>query len=79
MQRLGVVPDKIVHLNIRQQQSLRRIEEKANQVSADLYGEPIIKLARELYAEYEMNVNAVRDSFKQFIYEYDADERTNDQ
>ena len=41
--------------------------------NSKLYGSQLIETSVEKYAEYTMNINAVRDSFKQFIFEYDAD------
>ena len=36
-------------------------------------GNEMEDLAKQKYADYTMNINAVRDSFKQFIFEYDCD------
>jgi adenylate kinase len=73
LQRLRIVPDKFIHLNIRQSVSLQRISAVCSGENSALYGQELNNLAVQIYADYTMNINAVRDSFKQFIFEFDAD------
>ena len=78
LQRLRVVPDKFIHLNIRQAQSLQRIQQQIAHQNSSIYGDQLNELAVQIYADYSMNINAVRDSFKQFIFEFDADRPLSD-
>ncbi len=78
LQRLRVVPDKFIHLNVRQAQSLQRIQSQITIQNSAIYGSELQDLSVQVYADYSMNINAVRDSFKQFIFEFDADRSVSD-
>lgn len=72
LQRLKVIPDKFIHLNIRAESSLAKIKQRAYERNPQLYGDDLEAAAMQIYSDYEMNMNAVRSSFKQFIFEYNA-------
>jgi len=72
MQQLRIVPDKLIHLNVRKSKAVLSLQNKIGQNSA-LMGPEMETLADQMYAEYSMNINAIRDSFKQFIFEYDTE------
>jgi len=72
---MKIIPDKFVHINIRKQHSLARIKQNAIQINQSLYGPELENLAEKMYDEYEMNMNAVQGTFNQFIYNYDAGDK----
>jgi len=72
LQRLKVIPDKFIHLNIRAESSIHHLKQQAYKHNPQLYGDELDQTALQIYSEYEMNMNAVRASFKQFIFEYNA-------
>jgi adenylate kinase len=72
LQRLKVIPDKFIHLNVKANTAVNHIKQKAYDRNPQLYGEELDNTASQIYSDYNMNVNAVRDSFKQFIFEYNV-------
>ena len=76
LQRLKVVPDKFIHLNIRPEASLQKIKQRAYEHNPQLYGDDLDAVAMEIYSDYDMNINGVRSVFKQFIYEYSCSDVT---
>jgi adenylate kinase len=72
LQRLKVIPDKFIHLNIKGEHSMAKIKQRAYERNPQLYGDELDQVAMQVFSDYEMNMNAVRSSFKQFIFEYNA-------
>jgi len=66
------VPDKFIHLNIREESSFQKVKQRAYERNPQLYGNDLDDTAAQICADYKMNMNAVRSSFKQFIFEYNA-------
>lgn len=75
LQKMAIIPDKFVHINIRKQHSLARIKQNCIQVNQSLYGPELDEIALKMYEDYEMNMNAVDSTFNQFIYHYDAGDK----
>ena len=69
---MKIIPDKFIHLNIRAESSLQKIKQRAYERNPQLYGDELDQTAMQIYSDYDMNMNAVRSSFKQFIFEYNA-------
>ena len=66
------MPDKFIHLNIREESSFQKVKQRAYERNPQLYGNDLDDTAAQICADYKMNMNAVRSSFKQFIFEYNA-------
>ena len=45
------------------------------QVNQSLYGPELDEIALKMWEEYDMNMNAVNSTFNQFIYQYDAGDK----
>lgn len=73
LQRLRIVPDKLIHLNLPQKAVVNKISTNVTALNSNIYGSELDQLCLRLHADYMLNLNAIRDSFKQFIFEYDAD------
>lgn len=72
LQRLRIIPDKFINLKVRPETSLTKIKQRAYERNPQLYGDELDQVAMQIYGDNEMNTNAVRQAFKQFIFEYDA-------
>jgi len=79
LQRLSIIPDKIVHLDIKKHTSLGRIKQNLVSGSADIYGDAADEAAERIYNEYEVNMNGVLSTFKQFIYTMDCSDRAHNE
>jgi len=76
---MGVIPDKFIDLQIRKHTSLARIKQNLIATNADVYGEMADEVAERMYQEHEINMNAVTETFNQFIYKMDcADKAQNE-
>jgi hypothetical protein len=49
---------------------MAKIKQRAYERNPQLYGDELDQVALQVFSDYEMNMNAVRSSFKQFIFEY---------
>ena len=56
---MGIIPDKIINLNVKKHNSLARIKQNLIATSQDVYGDMADELAERMYAEYEINMSAV--------------------
>jgi hypothetical protein len=52
-----VIPDKFIHLSIRQSHSIQKKKQKIHDEYPQIYGEELDQLAARIYSEYEMNTN----------------------
>ena len=68
LQRIGIIPDKMINLNIRKHNSLARIKQNLVATSQDVYGDMADEIAERMYQEYEINMASVVETFNQFIY-----------
>mmetsp|Transcript_20836 Transcript_20836/g.25529 ORF Transcript_20836/g.25529 Transcript_20836/m.25529 type:complete len:240 (-) Transcript_20836:589-1308(-) len=75
LQRMGIIPDKFIDLQIRKHTSLARIKQNLVAASQDIYGDMADEVAERIYEEYEINMKAVTETFNQFIYEADCTEK----
>ena len=78
---MGIIPDKIINLNITKETSFEYIKEfvttrdrnhnfipVADRLSKEAGGE----IAERVFMEYEINMNAVAETYSQFIYNVDS-------
>jgi len=45
------------------------------QTNQELYGDAADEVAHKIYTENEMHLNAVLETFNQFVYQYDATDK----
>jgi len=75
LQRMCIIPDKFINLDIKKHTSLARIKQNLVSASADIYGDMADEVAERIYNEFDINMKAVLDTFNQFIYTIDCSER----
>lgn len=75
LQRMGIIPDKLINLNIRKHNSLARIKQNLVATSQDVYGDMADEIAERMFQEYEINMNSVCETFNQFIYQMDCQDK----
>jgi len=49
---MGIVPDKFIHITVRQQISLAKIKQNLININQSLYGPELDELANQVYQEY---------------------------
>lgn len=72
---MGIIPDKLINLNIRKHNSLARIKQNLVATSQDVYGDMADEIAERMFQEYEINMNSVCETFNQFIYQMDCQDK----
>lgn len=75
LQKMGIIPDKFMLLNIKPQASVARIKNNLLQITPSLYGAELEDHANNSLQEYDVHLAGVKEAFNQFIFEYDAQER----
>ena len=75
LQKIGVIPDRFILLKVKPSASIARIKNNLISVNQSLYGPELEELASQCLQEYELNMRGVRDAFNQFIYEFDAQDK----
>ena len=75
LQKMGIIPDRMILLKIKPAASLGRIKNNLIQITPQLYGNELEDLAAQCLQEYELNLKGVREAFNQFIFEHDASEK----
>lgn len=78
LQRLKVTPDKFINLTTSENVSLPKIRDRTHEKNHELCGDELDRVARHILNEYAMNMNTVRGSFRQFIYDCDCSQVTKD-
>jgi adenylate kinase family enzyme len=59
LQKMGIIPDKFINLEIRKHNSLARIKQNLVATSQDIYGDQADEVADRMYQEYDINMAAV--------------------
>ena len=75
LQRMGVIPDKFINLEIRKHNALARIKQNLVSTNQDVYGDEADNVAEQMYQEFEINQRAVLETFNQFVYTLDCSEK----
>ena len=75
MQKMGIIPDKFINLSIRKHNALARIKQNLVATNQDVYGDLADEVAERMYQEWEVNHNAVIETFNQFIYNMDCTDK----
>ena len=71
LQKIGIIPDKFILLNIKPNAAHSRIKNNLIQITPQLYGAELEDLATQCLQEYDLNIEGVRQAFNQFIFEVD--------
>ena len=72
LQKIGVIPDKFIMLNVDRSTSIEKIKKTMIEDGTDLVGEELDKASETALNEYELHVDGVRECYRQFIYEAEA-------
>ena len=75
LQKMGIIPDKFINLSIRKHNALARIKQNLVATNQDVYGDLADEVAERMYQEWEVNHNAVIETFNQFIYNMDCTDK----
>lgn len=75
LQQMGIVPDKFIHVNVKQQISCAKIKQNLININQSLYGPELDDLANQVYQEYLLHQEGVNSVFNQFIYQYEVGEK----
>ena len=75
LQKMGIIPDKFINLSIRKHNALARIKQNLVATNQDVYGDLADEVAERMYQEWEVNHNAVTETFNQFIYNMDCTDK----
>jgi adenylate kinase len=74
LHKMGIVPDKFVHLGITETQALSRLRATCSaDESNSLGGKELEETAMSLYRQWDVNQREVNNTFNKFIYFYDCD------
>jgi adenylate kinase len=63
LQKMGVLPDKFIHINVKGAASLARIKNNLIAINQSLYGPELEELAPQCLQEYTLNMRGVREAF----------------
>lgn len=72
LQKMGIVPDRMILLNVKQSASLARLKNNLISINQSLYGPELEEIANSCLQEYELNMRGVKSAFNQFIFEHNA-------
>jgi len=74
LQKIGVIPDKIILLETSQAKSLARLEKTILEKKPD-FGRTELRSVSELcLREYRLHIDGVQSVFREFIYELNGSE-----
>jgi len=72
LQKLKVIPDKFIHLNVKSEIAKSSIKSKVLEGNPDIYGKDLDDKVTQILCDYNMHMDACRSSFKQFIFDFDS-------
>jgi adenylate kinase len=75
MQQLGVIPDKIIHMQVGAPVTVMRVKNNLLAANSPLYGPELDEVAMQAVEEYGLHMKGVQAAFKGFVYDYQADEK----
>jgi adenylate kinase family enzyme len=73
LQKIGIIPDKFILLNVNRDTSIERIKKALIDDGSKLIGTELDRAAETALTEYELHIKGVKESYSKFIYEADAD------
>ena len=72
LQKLGVVPDKIILLDVQPSFTVARIKNNMLAANSTLYGPELDEVADQGVEEYKLHIKGVKSAFQGFIYDYES-------
>jgi adenylate kinase family enzyme len=68
LQKLGIVPDKIIHMEVNKPVTLARVKANLLAANSPLYGPELDEVAEQAVEEYQLHLKGVSKAFEGFIY-----------
>ena len=75
LQKLGVVPDKILLIDVDADSTATRVKNNLMTAGSPLYGPELDEVAEQSIEEYRLHIAGVKVAFNGFIYEYQANNK----
>ena len=75
LQKLGVVPDKILLIDVDADSTATRVKNNLMTAGSTLYGPELDEVAEQSIEEYRLHIAGVKVAFNGFIYEYQANNK----
>jgi adenylate kinase len=75
LQRLGVVPDKLIHMRVAPGTTAARVKANLMAANSPLYGPELDEVALQAVEEYQLHQRGVNATFAGFVYDYLADDK----
>lgn len=75
LQEMGIVPDKIIKLDVKAATSVARIKKNLLDANSPLYGPELDEVAEQAIEEYNLHMKGVKKAFDGFVYEYGASDK----
>ena len=72
LQTMEIYPDRMINLTTQKEDSLAHFKEGLAQRNEEHKGEDLDEIAERMYQEWEINSNAVLQTFNQYVYEKDV-------
>ena len=72
LQHLGVVPDKIIHMEVTPAHITARVKENLMAANSPLYGPELDEVALQAVEEYMLHMRGVKNAFQGFVYDYNT-------
>jgi adenylate kinase len=78
LQRIGIIPDKFILLNVEHDASVERIKKVMIDEGTTLIGSDLDDASESAMHEYDLHIKGVKDSYSKFIYEVDVNKTLED-
>ena len=75
LQHLGVVPDKVILMEVQAAATAARVKANLLANNSPLYGPELDEVSEQAVEEYRLHIKGVHAAFPGFVYEYQADEK----
>ena len=72
---MGIIPDKIILMSVSAATVASRVKANLMAANSPLYGPELDEVAAQSVEEYQLHMRGVNSTFKGFIYEYQGDEK----
>lgn len=73
LQKIGIIPDKFVILNVDHETSIEKISKAMIDQGTKLIGNELERAVETSLSEYDLHIKGVKDSYRKFVYEVEAD------
>lgn len=75
LQQLGIVPDKIIKMEVASAVTAARVKSNLLTANSALYGPELDEVSEQAVEEYKLHMRGVKAAFGNFIYEYDIEDK----